>query len=722
MSLTSRSVLLTMADSHFPDLDLTPLMNPRTIGIVGASQRRSRGTRVLENLLSTGFDGPIYPINARYDEVQGLACYPSAADAPEPIDCLVVAIPGAAVPGVLADAKAVGTRSAVVLSSGFREAGPEGLERHNQLEALAREGMPICGPNCYGVLNLSTGSAAFSGRIPEPRRTGELAFVSQSGGFTNMIVNPLVEDRGLGFKYMVSCGNQVGARVEDYLSFLVDDPDVRIIGAFVEGLSSAAALLDVGERAAAAGKRIVMLKTGRSPAARAAVSSHTGSIAGSSDVVDAVLGQAGIIAASSLDEMAEILALLACGDPMRIGSRVLVITGSGGESSHAADAAFRAGVTMAPLQESSEQQLRDEVLPDFGNPRNPLDGTGAMFENPDVFPGLLAVAVDDENSDIVAVNLGQRPPGGAWAPMRNFAKNIAELSDDKRKRVVGYGSMSVGPMDDVLMATLRDAGVPFLAGSDLAMSAIAKVAANNRARSAGPISSEMSEPPNSLNAWPEEIDEIDIIQMWDLMRSAGLPVTPQEVVADEASAVAAAVGLGYPVVIKAASFEIAHKSDIGAVAVGLESEDDVRIAYRSVSKAIEAIDPPVSSDILVQRMAPGGTELIVGILRDPALGPALVVGSGGVMVDLLEDSAVGIPPINRRTARRMLESLRGYKILTGLRGAGPADIDAAIDVLVSAGRLASTLPEWASAVDLNPVIVHPESGGATCVDVWVEMQ
>lgn len=709
-----------MPQGTFGSLDLEPLLNPKVIGIVGASQRRSRGTRVMDNLRSTDFDGTIYPINPKYDEIGGLPAYPSAADTPETIDTLVVAIPGQHVPATLSTARAAGTRAAVVLSSGFREAGPEGLRRHEELEALARDGMPICGPNCYGVLNLSTRAAAFSGALPDPLRSGRLAVISQSGGFTNLIANPLIEDRGLGFKYMISCGNQIGAKIEDYIAYLLDDDDVEVIGCFVEGLHSAARVLEQGRAAADKGKSIVMYKGGRSQAAREGVASHTGSIAGSGEVVEALLRKAGIIQARSLDELVETLALLGvCKRSWQIGRRVVVVTGSGGESSHVADAADDAGILLPPVDANSAAALT-EVLPDFGNVRNPIDGTGAMFEDESVFPGCMDVAARDGNADLVAVNFGARPPRGDHAPMRKFAKDIAAMDDDLRARVVAYTATSGGELDSQLIETLTEAGVPLVLGSATAMNVIAKVAARNEARAAREADEAGVDAATDV-AWPETAEDLDVENAWSLLKGYGLPVVELRRACTAAEAVAAADEIGYPVALKIATFEVSHKSDIGGVELALAGPDDVAAAYERI---VKSVTPHIGEDdargVVVQAMAGEGIELLAGVVRDAALGPAVVVASGGLLVEVLDDAAVALPPVSHGEARRLLEGLRGSAVMRGVRGGKAADVDAAAAAIVALGRLAADLPAYVQAVDLNPVIVHREGSGASCVDVWVE--
>jgi acetyltransferase len=293
--------------------------------------------------------------------------------------------------------------------------------------------------------------------------------------------------------------------------------------------------------------------------------------------------------------------------------------------------------------------------------------------------------------------------------MRRFAADVAALPDDARDRIVAYGAMSAGPVDPELIATLGGAGIPFLAGTDQALGAIARVAAaNERLRSRVPGATRR---PPRAGAWPDDPRELTPSQMWRLLRAAGIPVAELEIVTGVEQATAAAERIGYPVAVKAASFAVAHKSDAGAVRLGLGSAAAVGKAYRAVAAA-------VPGEVIVQAMAADGAELLVGILRDPEAGPAVVVGAGGLLVDLLEDAAVAIPPIDRDEAEEMLRALRGHRLLTGMRGSPPRDVAAAVDVLVAAGDVAASMPEWVRAVDLNPVIVH--ESGATCVDVWVE--
>src|SRR6059036_1540343 len=317
-------------------MNLAPLMKPASIAVVGASQRMTRATRVVANLKTFGYSGRIFPINRKYREVLGLPCYPDLASTPERADTVVVAIPAEQVPGVLRAAVESGVRGAVVLSSGFAEAGPAGRERQAELERLAADqGLLICGPNCYGVFNIRLGAATFSADVAEPLLPGAVGLVSQSGGFSHAIGEYLMQQRCVGLSYIVSCGNQAGLTVEDYLAFLVEDEDTAVVGAFVEGFKKPALFRQAAATARERRKPIVVLKVGRSENARQAMLAHTGSLAGTPEIIEAVLRQSGVVRVTSLNEMLDTLALLAAARHHRGGWRVTVLSGLGGECGRA---------------------------------------------------------------------------------------------------------------------------------------------------------------------------------------------------------------------------------------------------------------------------------------------------------------------------------------------------------------------------------------------------
>jgi len=703
-------------------LDLSPLMRPRSIAIVGASQRMGRATRVVKNLKSYGYRGRIFPINPKYDEVLGLPCYPDLASTPEPADAVVVAIPAEQVPGVLTAAVDGGVRGAIVLSSGFAEAGPAGRERQAALERLAAErGLLICGPNCYGVFNIRLASAMFSADLAE-LRAGRVAVVSQSGGFSHAIAEHLMRQRAVGISYIVSCGNQAGVGVEDYVDFLVDDEDTAVIGVHVEGFRQPDKLRAVAARARARRKPLVVFKVGRSENARQAMLAHTGSLAGTPEIVEAVLKQSGIVQVAGLNEMIDTLALLSMGaDLRRPDLRVVILSGLGGECGNLSDVAERVGFELPPLSAPTVATLRG-FMPDFATPRNPLDGTGAMYEDPTLFPRILDTLLHDDTVDVVAFNQrAQVPAAGGWAPARAYVEPLsAAMRRGTDRLVLCFSSFAGGDLDQEVVRPLAELGVPYLEGSESMLLALRNLRAYRRALEQPVVAP--SAPASRIAVSPGPGGALPGPEAMRLLRELGIPLAETHAAksADEAARVAES--LGYPVVLKIDSPDIAHKSDVGGVRLGCASAAAVREAAGAMLDEVRRRAPAARLDgVLVQRMVSGGIEMLVGVKRDPLFGPAVVCGFGGVFVELLRDVAVRVPPLDRAEALAMLGELRGAALLRGVRGRPPADVDALADVLVRVGQLAEAYRDSLSALDINPLVVLEAGRGVVAVDWLIEM-
>ncbi len=700
-------------------------MNPKSVAVIGASQRMGRGTRVVANLQRFGYEGRIFPINPKYAEIQGLPCYPDLAATPEAVEMVVVAIPAAEVPGLLATAADRGVRAAIILSSGFAEAGPIGRERQAALERLAAErGLLICGPNCYGVLNLRRGSATFSADLGE-LRPGHVALVSQSGGYSHAIAEHLMQQRCIGLSYVVSCGNQAGVAVEDYLDFLVTDEETAVIGVFVEGFRDPAKLRRVAARAREQGKPIVALKVGRSENARQAMLAHTGSLAGSPEIVDAVLRQSGIVQVTSLNEMLDTLTLLAAvRKPPRAGWRVAVLSGLGGECGRVADVADRVGVDLPPLSPSSVEVIA-RFMPDFANPRNPLDGTGAMYEDASLFPRLLDVLLRDEATDVVAVNLRANVPRpGGWAPSRQFSAAIKDAMQAGTDRVVVcFGSFAGGDLDQDVVRTLAEVGVPFLESTETAMLALRHAREHHRvADGRGRAGLPPSAPSRHATVSPSVRGVLGHAEAMRLLQEFGISLAETIAAAGAKEAVEAAERLGHPVVLKVDSPDIAHKTDVGGVRVGCADAEAVRQAFDQMMAEMRRRAPAARIDgVVVQPMITGGTEMIVGVKSDPRFGPAVVCGFGGVFVEVLRDVSVRVPPLDAEEALAMIAELRGSALLRGARGRPPADLRALADALVRVASLAEAHRDRLRALDINPLLVLPEGRGVVAVDWLIEL-
>jgi acetate---CoA ligase (ADP-forming) len=699
-------------------------MRPASIAVVGASQRMTRATRVVANLQRFGYAGRVYPINPRYTEILGLPCYPDLASTPEPADTVVVAIPAEQVPAILTAAVESGVRGAVVLSSGFGEAGPVGRARQDELERLAAErGLLLCGPNCYGVFNIRLGAATFSADIAEPLRAGAVAVVSQSGGFSHAIGEYLMQQRAVGLSYIVSCGNQAGLTVEDYIAFLVEDADTAVVGAFVEGFKQPERFRMAAARARERRKPIVVLKVGRSEGARQAMLAHTGSLAGTLEIVEAALRQSGVVQVSTLNEMIDTIALLAAArGHARPGWRVGILSGLGGECGRAADAAERAGVELPALSAASIERLRS-FMPEFGNPRNPLDGTGAMYEDARLFPQLFDVLLRDEAVDVVAVNLRANVPRpGGSAPSREFARAMSEaLRRGTDRLVVAFSSFAGGDLDQTVVRRLAEVGVPFLESTETAMAAL-RHAGEYRSfldRPAGATSVAEARPGQALPRPGGVLGNADAMQ---LLRDFGVPLAETLPAKDAAAALDAAERLGYPVVLKIDSPDIAHKTDVGGVRVGCGDAAAVRAAVGEMLDEVRQRAPAARLDgVLVQRMITGGREMILGVKTDPRFGPAIVCGFGGVFVEQLRDVTIRVPPIGPADAAAMIAELRGAAILAGARGRPPADTEALADVIVRLAALAEAHGPALRALDINPLLVLDAGRGAVAVDWLIEL-
>jgi acetyltransferase len=712
--------------------DLTPLIAPRSVAIVGASQRSDalpnrepRGNRVIRNLKSFGFEGRIFAVNPKYSEVMGYPCYPDIASIPEPVDCVVSALPNRHVPDLLESAAAAGVRAAVVFAAGFGEIGGEGKIRQARLEALSQDhGFLICGPNCYGVLNVHGKAPLFASTIPPGFLAGSVALVSQSGGLSTTIANALMLNRHVGLSHIVSCGNQAGATVEEYLNYFVDDEKTRVIAAFVEGFKQPQKLLAVARKAAERKKPLIILKGGRSDVSKRAAATHSGSLAGDAEVVDSAFRQSGIVAVRSLNELIDAISVFSCDgfiERYRGGRRIGVVSGSGGECTLVSDAAANVGVEVPELTEATKSNLRTAVA-DFGNMNNPLDGTGAMYDDEKIFPSLLQGLIDDENIDIVTVNLEANDPRPKELKSGNrFTLAVVNAAAASKKPIATFSSVVGGPVDPDILQPLRRASVPIMEGAECATATIRNLAdyydfQKSRQTGSGEIPG-----PVAYAKLPSGI--LGAEAAFALFKEFAIPVEPTVLTKSADEAAAAADKMGYPVVLKIESAQITHKSDVGGVALRLPDASEVRTTFTRIQREVKNRVPNATIDgIIVQRMAGEGVEMILGIKRDPLFGPVVLCGFGGILVELLKDVAVGIPPLTPNQAREMLMRLRGFSILGGVRGKPPADVDALCDTIVNVSRLAMSLGDQLHGLDINPLIVLPKGQGAVAVDAVVEIQ
>ena len=699
-------------------------MKPRSVAVIGASEKAGFGKRALDNLLHQGFQGGVYPVNPRYPELAGVRCYPDLESLPEAPDCAVIVSPLPTVPDLLEVAARRRVPAAIVMAGGYAESGPEGARLQEALVNQCRaHGILLCGPNCLGIANIGTGAVMYGVPMGGKLLQGGVGLIGQSGGVTIHTTLTLMRTRGVGFSHFISCGNQADITLEEYIRYLIEDDGTQVVVVFAEGFRRAPDLRELGRLALERDKPIIVFKAGNSPVAARMARAHTGSLAGDREVARAALRQFGVIQVHSHNELVETISLFSCRAVLqryRGGRRLAVLTGSGGTCSIVADAGHAAGLEFPELAEATRERIR-AVLPSYGEPRNPVDGTDVMFTDQKMLPAMLGPLLEDPNLDFVAVNIGAQVPSGEsyryWRPM---SEATVALADKAGKPVVAFNPLIGGARDPEVVGLLREGGVPFLDGTELALTAIANLARyrsfRETARDDGPgaVRPAAQRPP--LDRAP------NTKAAFELLRTYGIPVVPTALARDADAVVQEAARLGYPVALKVESADVPHKTDAGGVALALGSEAEVRDAFKRVTAAVAQRHPGAAIDgVVVQRMAGRGLEMILGIKRDPEFGPAVVCGLGGIYTEVFADVAIGIPPLGPSQAERMLRSLKCWPLLDGARGLPPADVPALRDALVALSRLAADLGSEIEGMDINPLIVHPSGQGVSAVDALFVM-
>lgn len=689
------------------------LLAPQSIAIVGASQRSGRGASVIANLRDCGFAGRILPVNPRYAEVQGFKCYPGIADLPAGVDCILAAVGADATCGVLEEAHAKGIPAAVVLAAGFGEGG-HGEPRALRLKALAAKGMCICGPNCFGYINIKDRVAAFSGPIAKPLRSGSVAIVSQSGGLGATAFTPLMADRQLGFAYFVSCGNQLGATIEDFVDYLVDDPDVDVVAIIIEALKDPQKLAAAARKALARKKSLLLFQAGRSDAGQMMIRSHTGALASNSEVLAAFLRRHGIVQVRGFDEFVETIEIFANAPrDLDISDDIIVVSGSGGGAAISTDVLEESGLPLAQFEPQTTERLR-AIQPDFGSVTNPLDGTGAMYDDPTLMPKLFGALAAERRRPVIAASVSVRAGGNE--NMRRLASHIADAARISGRTFVAFQYSPLGgPLDSELIATLHDAHVPMLLGTTNAMRALRYLPMRRAywARGAAPV-----DLPNRAKA-RLDFANAGFMAIREALLSYGISIVDAALASSEDEAVALQRRFAAPVALKAEVPGFLHKSDVGCVRLNCGLAD-VAEAYRAVIGNARKAGFKSAATVLVQPMVGGVAEVYAGAIDDPLFGPAICFGLGGVFVEIFNDVRTEMAPLSHDEALAMIHAVKGAKLLTGARGRTEGDLDALADLLVRLGQFALAHAGCFRAIDLNPIIIKPRGEGVIAVDIAIE--
>ncbi len=715
-------------------IDLRPLFAPRSVAVVGASPRSWIAETVRDNLRVMGSDTRCHFVNPNYQELHGQPCYPSLEDLPERPDVAVVALNPLRAAVVTEAAAKAGVPAVIIPGGGVVEGGEAAAAMQVEVARVAREhGIALVGPNCMGVVDLTSNSASYIGDVSPYLPRGGVAGIAQSGSVTDAYIH---SGSRIGFSRIISCGSEVVLDVCDYLAYCLDDPETTSVILFVEGFKRPERFLALADRALALGKPVMVLKVGRSDQAQAAAVAHSGSLAGEARVTDAALDAAGVIRCSDLDELLETAELV---EGLRrtgrgIGrGRTGVVTVSTGEASLIADLAPRTGIDLPPIPTSARDAIL-EALPTMGYVGNPLDPWGAA--DPTTGYGACFEALAASGAYDVLAIVHDFPYASLPSEVNTaneVTRQLLAATASRPELLPVYVSLTSGepPPETKRVLDEEGGGAPLLRGAVEAFSAIARVAAWERRRArrvdAGPwragwpalaadrTSYGLDTEAQRGGEGPGVVRTLPELESLELLRAAGLPVPAVERARDADEAVAAAGRIGYPVVLKLDATGLAHKSDVGGVRVGLSDADAVRAA----AAELLGIAPPAGATVrglLVAAMAEPGIELIVGVRRDPQFGPAVLVGLGGVLAEALDDVAIRIAPVPREEALAMLDGLRGARLLDGFRGGPGVDRGAVADLVVAVGALAAARPDIRE-LDLNPVIAGPS--GATIVDALV---
>jgi acyl-CoA synthetase (NDP forming) len=676
------------------------MLEARSVALVGASARPgSLGARMIDQMTRSPARPRTYLVNPRYADIGGVPCLPSLAEVPEPVDLVLLAVPDAALADQLALAARTKARSAVIFGNAFDADGTTGLR--DRLAAIATAaGMAVCGAACMGFVNVARGLRAVGYVEPDPVPAGPVALITHSGSVFSTLLRAR---RGFGYSLAVSSGQELVTPAAAYARYALGLAETRVLGLVLETIRDPAGLRTALETALVNDVPVVLLSVGLSQTGKHLVSAHSGALAAADGAWEALAGAYGVHRVRDLAELADTLELFAAGRRCRSTTGIATVHDSGLERAHVADLAAELGVPFAPIGRATADRLAQAIDPGL-KPGNPLDVWGTGRDTEPLFAECLsALAADPEVAAVaLAVDLVPEFDGDEAYPHAVLA---AAASTDKPVAVLAGLPAGVDP---VATAQVRAAGVPVLEGTRSGLLALRHLL-DHAAR---------PEPPRAAAAGPGRLRWAPVLSagssdsavLFDLLRDYGIRAVRARAASTRAAALAAAAEIGYPVVVKTDEPHIAHKSDVGGVRLGLAGPDAAGAAYDDLAARL-------GPRVLVCETAAPGTELALGLVRDVALGPLLVISAGGVLIEIFSERAVVLPPVTRSSARAVLAGLRLAAVLAGARGQRPADLDAIADAITALSRLAVDLGDLVDALDINPLICGPS--GAVAADVLV---
>lgn len=688
--------------------DLAPFFSPAGVAIIGASTNpRKLSYGILENLKSYGYTGGVYPVNPKADQILGLKCFPDIADVPDPVELAVVVLPAAMTPDVLRACGERGIKAVVIISGGFREIGASGAKLEEECLQIAKSyQMRLIGPNCVGTVDLHTGlDTTFIKGLPDK---GSIGFLSQSGAVCGGVVDYIV-DKHIGFSHFASLGNELDVDESDMIAYFGEDPKVRVIAAYVEGIQDGGKFIRIASQVSKH-KPIVLLKAGRTEAGAQAVSSHTGSLAGAYAAYQAAFEQARVIEVEDLPSLFDVAWALSC-QPLPEGNKAAIFTNAGGPAALASDALAANGFALASISPEKQAVLAEKLNP-AAQVANPVDMLGGAEANE--FAHCLSTLSDDPGVDILMPML---VPQSLVNPA-DIARAIVEHTQDVEKTVIAcmVGEQSIKEARKILHTNQVPLSIfPETPGKVLGAMAKYREWITKGGSEQFAFSGEYREKgAHYLNGL--DISVLGESETRPLLASYDMDLIPGGFAEDASKAAAVAEEIGYPVALKIVSPQVLHKSDLGGIRLGLKSGEGVEAAAAKMAAMIEESVPDAEiKGFLVEKMAPQGLEVIVGMRRDPTFGPLMMFGLGGIYVELFKDVGFGVAPLTRGQARDMIEKTKAGRLLQGFRGGPAYDIDAVIDAIGRLSQIAMDFPEI-TEIEINPLLVLPEGEGAKVLD------
>jgi len=690
---------------------LTRLLDPRSVAVIGASDNPARiGGRPLHYLLNGRFEGDVHAVNANRSTVQGVRAYPSILEVPGEVDAVIVAVPAQAVVQTITDCAEKGVGAAVIFSSGFAEQDEQGAAWQAELTAISeRTGIRLLGPNCLGAFNARTDwLATFSTSVEQyPVQPGPIAIASQSGAFGSHLYT-VAAKRGVRCTYWVTTGNESDIEISECIAWYADAPDVGVIAVYAEGVRNGPGLRDALERAYAANKPVIFQKVGRSGAGAEAAASHTASLAGADAVYDALFRQYGVCRVDSIEEMLDIA--LACqSGAMPRGDKFGIMTISGGAGVQMADTAEACGLDVAPMP-SDQQAYLKELIP-FAGVRNPVDITAQALNDISLVGKFMRSMMDEGGYDAVVAFFT------VVAGSRMISERLIETLRDIREEYARAPMvLSIVAPDDVVRA-YEEAGYTILEDPARAVRAAAAMVHFGTAFERGAGAAPPSLPPAATGIPDRTVDEDEARR---ILASAGVPMAASRLATTPGEAADAWTAIGRPVAMKIVSPDILHKTEIGAVRLDVNSAEEAEQAHLEITGAARHHHPDARiTGVILSEMVTGGVETVLGVINDPVFGPAVMFGLGGVFVEVLGDVTFRIAPFGIDEAHRMIREIRGIRMLEGVRGQPPCDIDALARTLVNLSVFAAASAGRFSSIDVNPCIVLPEGQGVLGVDALI---